>query len=78
MTAVEEILAEMLKHAKTGANVYPFMFQPRRGSSNFVSAAIRKAKNQGLLVEAGKDGLGKPYYRAPEPKPTHTSSEAMH
>lgn len=65
MNRTDQILAEMLAHARTGGKVYPAFFQPRLGRSNSVSAAIRKAKKQGHLVEGGKDGLGKPYYVAP-------------
>ena len=78
MTNTDKILAQMIAHAKTGADVYPFMFQPLLGRSNAVSAAIRKAKASGALVEAGKDGTGKPFYRAPLPAPTHQASEAKH
>ena len=78
MTKTDKILAEMIAFAKTGADVYPFMFQPILGQSNAVSAAIRKAKKTGALVEAGKDGTGKPFYRAPIPTPTHQATEANH
>lgn len=78
MTTTDQILAKMIAHAKTGADIYPFMFQPMLGRSNAVSAAIRKAKASGALVEAGKDGTGKPFYRAPTPTPTHQASEARH
>lgn len=78
MKTADQILADMIAHAKTGADIYPFMFQPMLGRSNAVSAAIRKAKKTGALVEAGKDGTGKPFYRAPIPAPTHQASEAKH
>ena len=78
MKTADQILADMIAHAKTGADIYPFMFQPMLGRSNAVSAAIRKAKKTGALVEAGKDGTGKPFYRAPLPAPTHQASEAKH
>lgn len=71
MTRTDEILAQMLNHARNGMDIYPFMYQPLMGRSNSVSAAIRKGKKQGLLVEAGVDGTGKPYYRAAMPAATH-------
>ena len=78
MKTTDQILADMIAYAKTGADIYPFMFQPMLGRSNAVSAAIRKAKASGALVEAGKDGTGKPFYRAPLPAPTHQANEAKH
>lgn len=77
MTKTEQILNEMMEHAKAGNDIYPFMFQPMFGTSNSVSAAIRKAKKEGLLVLAGKDGMGKPYYTLPTPKATHEGSAAI-
>ena len=72
MSKTETILAEMIQHARQGHNVYPFMWQsPMGGISNYVSAAIRRAKKEGLLVVAGKDGMGKPFYRMPLPAATH-------
>ena len=68
----ETMMLEMVKAARAGSDIYPFMWQPVMGRSNTVSAAIRLAKKQGLLVEAGKDGMGKPFYRAPVPAPTHS------
>lgn len=73
----DKIIAEMVAHAKTGAKVYPFMWQPVFGRSNHVSAAVRKAKKAGLLIEGGKDGTGKPYYIAPMPAATHAVSNTV-
>lgn len=73
----QTILSEMIKAARAGEKVYPFMWQPIMGRSNAVSAAIRIAKKDGLLIEGGKDGVGKPFYVAPEPKTTHAGSEAV-
>jgi len=70
-------LAEILDYARTGAVVYPFMFQPHMGRSNTVSAAIRHAKKEGLLVEAGKDGTGKPTYRMATPCANHAGTAAI-
>lgn len=73
----EAMMIEMVKAARAGSDIYPFMWQPMMGRSNTVSAAIRLAKKQGLLVEAGKDGTGKPFYRAPAPAPTHPGTQAV-
>lgn len=73
----EAMMIEMVKAARSGSDIYPFMWQPMMGRSNTVSAAIRLAKKQGLLVEAGKDGMGKPFYRAPVPAPTHSGTQAV-
>ena len=71
----ETILNEMIKTARAGHDIYPFMFQPLMGRSNSVSAAIREGKKRGLLVEAGKDGTGRPFYRAAMPAATHKAPE---
>jgi hypothetical protein len=71
----ETILNKMLETARAGHDVYPFMFQPIMGRSNSVSAAIREGKKRGLLIEAGKDGVGKPFYRAAMPAATHVAPE---
>ena len=73
----DKILAEMTAHAKTGAKVYPFMWQPVMGRSNAVSAAVRMAKKSGALIEGGKDGVGKPYYVAPIPAATHAAPASV-
>ena len=73
----ETMMLEMVKAARAGSYIYPFMWQPVMGRSNTVSAAIRLAKKQGLLVEAGKDGMGKPFYLAPVPAPTHSAPETV-
>lgn len=75
--ATEAKMKEILEYARTGAKIYPFMFQPRLGRSNTVSAAIRIAKDRGLIEEAGKDGTGKPYYRATTPDATHTAPASV-
>lgn len=73
----EKMIAEMVAFAKTGKDVYPFMFQPMLGRSNTVSAAIRLAVKRGLLVQAGKDGTGKPKYAAPAIVATHAGTGAV-
>ena len=70
-TATEAKLNEILAVAREGNEIIPMFFQPRFGRSNTVSAAIRVALKNGLLVQAGVDGCGKPKYRAPLPKATH-------
>ena len=72
--ATKKMVKEIVDYARTGANIYPFMFQPLHGRSNTVSAAIRIAKKDGLIVEGGKDGMGKPFYVANLPEPTHAIS----
>lgn len=62
--ATEKKFNEILKAAKAGHEIIPAFFQPIYGTSNSVSAAIRAALKRGLLVEAGKDGCGKPKYKA--------------
>jgi hypothetical protein len=71
------LMNEIVSHARTGAKVYPFMFQPRMGVSNTVSAAIRAAKKLGLIEEGGKDGVGKPYYVAKLPQATHEAPASI-
>ena len=75
--ATQNILTQMLEIARRGENVYPFMFQPLMGRSNTVSATIRQARKQGLLVQAGLDGNGKPYYKMPELKATHSGTNTL-
>ncbi|NUM72765.1 hypothetical protein HUU40_00245 [candidate division KSB1 bacterium] len=74
----EKMLAEMVVHAKAGHEVIPAFFQPMHGHSAAVSSAIRLALKRGLLVEAGKDGCGKPKYCAPVPTATHTATTTRH
>ena len=59
-------IKEILEFARDGEGneIFPFMFQPRRGSSNTVSAAIRMMIKSGLIECSGKDGVGNPVYRA--------------
>ena len=77
-TATQTVLNEMLAHARAGHDIIPMFFQPIRGRSNAVSAAIRVALKNGLLVQNGVDGCGKPKYAAAVPAATHASSEAIH
>jgi hypothetical protein len=63
-SATEKMMAEMVAFARDGGEIIPMMFQPLRGRSNTVSAAIRKAKALGLIEQSGLDGCGKPKYRA--------------
>lgn len=67
------LMERMVRFAQEGNDIYPAFWQPLRGRSNLVSAAIRIAKTQNLIEEAGKDGCGKPYYRAVLPKATHAA-----
>jgi hypothetical protein len=69
----QEIMNQMVAHAKAGNVVIPMFFQPGRGTSNSVSAAVRAAKKLGLLVQDGLDGCGKPKYRAAMPAATHAA-----
>jgi hypothetical protein len=62
-TETADILKAMIACAQEGYDIIPMQYQPRRGRSNCVSAAIRQGLKSGVLVEAGKDGLGKPKYR---------------
>ena len=74
------ILEEMLEVARDGKEVYPFMWQTIFGTNACVGAAVRKAKKLGLLVEGGKDGVGKPFYVLPAPvipAPTHSAPKVM-
>jgi len=73
-----KILAEMIAHALEGKDVIPFFFQPLRGRSNHVSAAIRIALKTGALVQNGVDGTGAPKYAAPAPVATHRATSTVH
>lgn len=75
-TKTQEMMNQIVAHARTGAEVYPMMFQPIVGRSNVVSAAIRAAKKAGLIEQSGTDGLGKPKYRAVF-NTTHTAPTAI-
>ena len=70
-TETAKMMAEMVAYANKGNEIIPMFWQPRRGISATVSAAITAAKKAGLLVEARKDGVGKPVYRAGEMKANH-------
>lgn len=66
-----EIMNEMVAHARAGNEIIPMFWQPLMGISASVSAAIRAAKKQGLLVQSGLDGVGRPKYAAPLKSATH-------
>lgn len=72
-----KILQEMIDHANAGHEIIPMFFQPMRGRSNYVSAAIRFALKNNLLEPAGVDGVGRPKYRAVEIRTIHTASESI-
>ena len=73
----EEMMNKMVEFAREGNDIIPMFWQPRRGLSNTVSAAIRVAKNRNLLVQNGVDGLGKPMYAAVMPAITHTGTNVV-
>ena len=73
----QKIMNQMVAHANAGGEVIPMFFQPGRGTSNSVSAAIRAAKKMGLLEQSGLDGCGKPKYVAVMRIGTHAASAAM-
>jgi len=73
----KKIMDAMVSHANAGNDVIPMFFQPRLGTSNSVSAAIRAAKRLGLLVQNGLDGCGKPKYAAPIKTATHNGNSAI-
>lgn len=80
MKSTDQILNEMIETAREGKEVYPFMWQSYRGTNACVGAAVRKAKKNGLLVEGGKDGVGKPFYILPPvaiPAATHSAPKLM-
>jgi hypothetical protein len=59
----QAMLSEIMKYAETGKDIYPFMFQPKFGRSNTVSAAIRHALKNKMIEKSGVDGMGKPKYK---------------
>lgn len=76
-TETQKMIAEMVAAARAGQKILPAFWQPIRGRSNTVSAAIAAAKKAGLLVEGGKDGCGKPYYVAAVPAATHAAPASV-
>lgn len=75
--ATQSKLNEIMTAARAGHEIIPMFFQPIMGRSNSVSAAIKVALKQGLLVPAGVDGCGKPKYRAAVPEATHAASTTV-
>jgi hypothetical protein len=75
--ATEAMIERMLETSRNGHDIIPMMFQPVRGRSNTVSAAIRVALSRGLIEQAGVDGLGKPKYRAVMPRATHPTTTSF-
>jgi len=73
----EKVIQDMLAHARHGSDIIPMFFQPIRGRSNTVSAAIRTAKARGLIEANGKDGSGNIKYRAVMPTSTHSSTKTV-
>ena len=73
-TATQTMLAEMIDLSRQGFDIIPAHFQPMRGISNTVSAAIRCGVKAGKIVQNGVDGLGKPMYAAVLPKITHATT----
>ena len=71
----EAAMNEMVAWARMGKEVIPMFFQSHGRAT--VSAAVRAAKARGLLVEAGKDGMGNPLYRAPIKAATHAGSNRI-
>lgn len=76
-TKTAQMMEAMIAHAKAGNDVIPMFFQPLRGRSNTVSAAIRCATKRGLLVQNGVDGMGNPKYAAPIPAATHEGTAVV-
>lgn len=73
----EAMITKIVDHAREGYEIYPMFFQPVRGRSNTVSAAIRVAKSRGLIEQCGVDGVGKPMYKAVWQPATHTVSQTV-
>lgn len=74
------MMDEMVEFAREGNDIIPMFWQPAMGRSNTVAAAIRAAKERGLLVQTGVDGMGKPMYGAPAPQlptVTHFGTETL-
>ena len=74
------MMDQMVEFAREGNEIIPMFWQPARGVSNTVSAAIRCAVKRNLLVQIGLDGMGKPMYGAPTPNvpaPTHAGTAVM-
>lgn len=72
-----EVMENMLLVAREGNDIIPAFFQPLRGRSNAVSAAVRALKAQGLIEQSGVDGMGKPKYALVMPTATHTGVETV-
>lgn len=75
MTRTDEILNQMIETGRS-RDIIPMFFQPLRGRSNHVSAAIRKGLKTGQIEQVGLDGMGKPKYRTTVPAATHQSGTA--
>jgi len=73
----QEMMENMLLVAREGHDIIPAFFQPLRGRSNTVSAAIRELKKQGLIEQNGVDGTGKPKYALVMPTATHAGTETV-
>jgi hypothetical protein len=73
----EAKLAQIIAAARTGCEIYPAFFQSGFGIDASVSAAIRVAKQRGLIEQVGIDGMGKPKYRGVLPAATHAASQAV-
>ena len=73
----KEMMENMLLVAREGRDIIPAFFQPLRGRSNTVGAAIRALKAQGLIEQDGVDGTGKPKYSLVMPAETHAGVETV-
>jgi hypothetical protein len=73
----QEMMENMLLVAREGRDIIPAFFQPLRGRSNTVGAAIRILKAQGLIEQNGVDGTGKPKYALVMPTATHAGVETV-
>ena len=72
-TRTDEILEAMIEAARQGHDIIPMFFQPVRGRSNNVSAAVRKGLKTGQIVQNGVDGCNKPKYTIAAPAATHAA-----
>jgi hypothetical protein len=73
----QAMIERMIETAEAGHDIIPMFFQPVRGISNTVSAAIRCAVARGLLEQDGVDGCGKPKYRIPIKAETHAGTSTI-
>lgn len=71
----KKAMDEMIEWARSGREVIPMFFQSHGRAT--VSAAVRAAKQRGLLIESGKDGCGNPLYTAPELPATHAGTATI-